>query len=75
MCAEASSPIRQNGYYQVVVAGKIDASWSEWFGGVRIDWQEEADGRCVTILGIIADQAALRGLLNRMWDLDRKSVV
>ena len=38
---------------------------------MRLVSQKEANGMQVTILsGEIVDQAALRGLLNRLWDLN-----
>lgn len=71
MCAEAKSPAHKPRHYQIVVAGRIDVSWSEWFSTTRIALQTGADGAWVTVLtGALADQAALRGLLNRIWDLN-----
>ena len=57
--------------YRIEVAGKIDSSWSETLGGVEITSHKEKDEMLVTILtsGKI-DQAALRGLLIRLWDLN-----
>jgi len=57
--------------YRIEVDGKVDASWSESLGGVEITSREEKIGGLVTILtsGMI-DQAALRGLLIRLWDLN-----
>ena len=58
-------------YYQITVAGKIDTSWSDWLEGMHIQFHSEANGLPVTTLsGTIIDQAALRGLLNRLWDLN-----
>ncbi len=57
--------------YQITVEGKIDASWSNWLCGMRIVSRKEADGVIVsTLSGDLTDQAALRGLLNRLWDLN-----
>ncbi len=57
--------------YQIIVEGKIDPSWSEWLGGMQATSQRSADGLLVTILtGSVRDQSALRGLLNRLWDLN-----
>lgn len=57
--------------YRIEVDGKMDASWSETLGGVEITSRQEINGVLVTILtsGMI-DQAALRGLLIRLWDLN-----
>lgn len=57
--------------YQITVEGKIDASWTDWFGNMQLVSYQQADGIQVTTLsGILRDQAALRGLLNRLWDLN-----
>lgn len=57
--------------YQIKVEGTIDPSWSGWFAGMEIDSRQSADGRPVTVLqGLVLDQVALRGLLDRIWDLN-----
>ena len=66
-----NNPPRKAWFYQITVEGKIDASWSDWLDGMRTVSRKEADGTLVTILcGSVSDQAALRGLLNRLWDLN-----
>ena len=58
-------------YYQITVEGRIDSSWSEWLGGVRLVSRKEANGMQITTLsGLLTDQATLRSLLNRLWDLN-----
>jgi hypothetical protein len=53
------------------VKGEIHPSWSDWLNGMEIASRGEPDGAQITILtGKIKDQAALRGLLNRLWDLN-----
>jgi len=62
---------RMSSHYQITVEGKIDPSWSDWLGGMRLVSRKETDGMQITILsGTIVDQVALRGLLNRLWDLN-----
>jgi hypothetical protein len=57
--------------YQITVEGKIDTSWSAWFGGMEIISERDADELIITILsGPVNDQAALRGMLNHLWDLN-----
>ena len=57
--------------YQIVVRGTLDARWSNWFGGLAIARGIGNDGRPVTaISGAIVDQAALRGILCKLWDLN-----
>jgi hypothetical protein len=56
--------------YQTKVPGHLDESWSEWAGGMTITVESEGDGPPVTTLtGTIADQAALQGLLRRLYSL------
>ena len=71
MSTEMNIPPRMSRYYQITVEGKIDANWSDWLDGMQfVSWQE-SDGRHMTTLsGVLADQAALRGLLIRLWDLN-----
>jgi len=56
--------------YEIRVQGRIDPQWKNWFGGLEISTSPAQDGRTVTILiGVLADQAALFGVLNRIRDL------
>jgi hypothetical protein len=54
-------------HHEVRVQGIMDARWSAWFGGLRIN--ADADGETTTISGPIRDQAALHGLLGKIRDL------
>jgi hypothetical protein len=57
--------------YQIKVQGKLNGSWSDWFGGINITTVMEANGFQVTILnGVFPDQAALRYVLIKLWDLN-----
>ena len=52
--------------YEIRVQGVLDRHWSAWFEGLKL--RSEPDG--VTVLvGPVADQAALHGLLARVRDL------
>ena len=52
--------------YQIRVEGELGQEWADWFGGPAIS--REGDG--VTLLTcIVADQAALDGLLRKLRDL------
>jgi hypothetical protein len=71
MSNEISLPPCTSRTYQITVEGKIDASWSDWLDGMHLVSRKEADDMTVTTLsGVLTDQAALRGLLNRLWDLN-----
>ena len=62
--------LAQPATYQIKVPGHLDTSWSEWAGGMTITVASENDRPPVTILiGVVADQAALQGLLRRLYSL------
>lgn len=55
--------------YQIKVPGQLNASWSEWAGGMTIVVESERDSQPVTTLTGTIDQAALQGLLRRLYSL------
>lgn len=56
--------------YQITVQGYLDERRADWFDGMVIEPQADADGRSVTKLtGTVVDQAALHGLLRKLYDL------
>ena len=56
--------------YQIKVPGYLSESWSDWVGGMTITVESEGDGPPVTTLtGVVTDQAALQGLLRRLYSL------
>ena len=57
--------------YRIVVDGDLNESWSEWLGKVELERRVQGLDSCHTVLlSEVPDQAALRGLLNRIWDLN-----
>lgn len=52
--------------YAIRVRGVLDPGWSAWFAGMRV---ESAGPEESVILGPVADQAALHGLLAKIRDL------
>jgi hypothetical protein len=55
--------------YQIKVPGHLNESWSQWAGSMNIMVENESDGRPVTTLAGTIDQAALQGLLRRLYSL------
>ncbi|HSG15998.1 MAG TPA: hypothetical protein VLE70_06705 [Anaerolineae bacterium] len=53
--------------YQIKVPGHLDESWREWDGRMTVTTKSSADGLPVTTLTGIVDQAALHGLLRRLY--------
>jgi hypothetical protein len=52
--------------YQIRVQGRLETRWSDWFN----DFSIICEGDQTVLTGWVADQAALRGLLNKIWDLN-----
>ena len=55
--------------YEIKVPGHLDESWSDWAGGMTITVEHGGDGPPVTTLTGTVDQAALQGLLRRLYSL------
>lgn len=58
------------GTYEIKVPGRLEESWSDWFEGMEITVESGVDCPTITTLtGIVADEAALQGLLDRLYAL------
>ena len=56
--------------YSLRVQGHLDSNWFDRLGGMAISADTSADKPPVTILvGHLADQAALSGVLNTLYEL------
>lgn len=56
--------------YCIVLRGELSQRWIDWFDTLTVEIVEEADGPVTTLCGSVADQAALRGMLCKLWDLN-----
>lgn len=54
-------------YYEIKIKGHLDQRWSEWFAGLTLTHLEENE---TLLSGVLSDQAALHGLLERVRDLN-----
>ena len=62
--------LSQSAKYQIEVQGALDDHWIDWFEGMSITVESGNDTPTITKLtGIVTDQAALHGLLNKIRDL------
>lgn len=55
--------------YEIKVPGQLDESWTEWDGRMTVTVESENDDPPVTTLTGTVDQAALQGLLRRLYSL------
>jgi hypothetical protein len=53
------------GRYEIRVKGQLDSRWAAWFDGMSLT--TESDGT-TAIHGLVVDQAALHGLLQKLRD-------
>ena len=71
METKISKQPKESSLYRLVVQGELNDSWSDWLGDVRLERINRIHASSqTTIFSEIPDQAALRGLLNKIWDLN-----
>jgi hypothetical protein len=57
--------------YEIQVQGELDQDWQRWFNGLSVDLAHSSGQLPTTTLtGPVTDQAALRGMLCKLWDLN-----
>ena len=56
-----------SGRYQIVIKGYLDRNWSDWFDGLRVSYDEQDN---TVLSGLISDQPALYGILDRLRDMN-----
>jgi hypothetical protein len=60
-----STPSTSPRFYEIRIGGHLEARWATWFDGMTLTADE--DGSTV-VRGVLADQAALHGILQRLRD-------
>ena len=61
---------RQQALYEIIVEGELDAGWTRCFSGMMFTVESRGKSPTTTLSGTVADQAALRGMLCKLWDLN-----
>ena len=57
--------------YEIVIHGELGDRWSRWLHGLARTAEVREGPSQVTVLTVrVRDQAALRGVLNQLWDLN-----
>jgi hypothetical protein len=60
-----SSPSTDRSVYEIRISGHLDARWVSWFDGMTLTPEESGT---TLVRGVLADQAALHGILQRLRD-------
>jgi hypothetical protein len=57
----------QPGFFEIHVKGHLDKSWSDWLEGLGVRLLDNGE---MVLSGHIVDQAALMGILNKLYSLN-----
>jgi hypothetical protein len=57
----------QTGFYEILVKGQLDESWSDWLEGLEVKLLDKGE---MILSGYLGDQAALMGVLNKLYGLN-----
>ena len=61
--------------YEITIEGRLKSGWADWLNGGVVRMAVSPDESNHTTLTVqVPDQAALRGLMNKLWDLNLKLV-
>ncbi len=67
---KTAGQLARPGTYCIRVLGRLDPAWSGWFDGLAVEAGSLPGGAGTTTLtGVVADQAALFGLLQKLYAL------
>ena len=55
--------------YQIKVPGHLDERWAEWAGGMTVTVENDGNVPPITTLTGTVDQAALQGIMRRLYSL------
>ncbi len=64
--APSETDSRETTVYEIRLSGHLSHEWADWFDGMNLYLEEGGDS---VLTGVVADQAALHGLLKKVRDL------
>ena len=60
----------QKTIYIIKISGHLKEKWAQWLNGMVVKIENLTNENITAITVQIPDQAALRGILNKLWDLN-----
>ena len=57
----------EGGIFEIRIKGHLDSRWSEWLDGLDVELLENGE---MILSGAIVDQAALMGILSKLYRLN-----
>ena len=63
--AQTSHP--EGGFFEIQVKGHLNSQWSDWLEGLQMKLLDNGE---MILTGHLVDQAALMGVLNRLYNLN-----
>jgi hypothetical protein len=63
--AQTSHP--GGGFFEIQVKGHLNSQWSDWLEGLQVKLLDSGE---MILSGHLVDQAALMGVLNRLYNLN-----
>lgn len=66
--AQNQRPARSS-TYRIIVEGQVSVDWSDYLGGLTIKSSQKKQRATTTLSGQLADQAALVGVINNLYNL------
>jgi hypothetical protein len=60
-------PDAHGGFFEIHIKGHLDKSWSDWLEGMEIKLLDSGE---TVLSGYIRDQAALMGILTRLYNMN-----
>jgi hypothetical protein len=55
------------GIFEIIIKGQLDSSWSDWLDGLEVQLLDNGE---MILSGAIVDQAALMGILSKLYRLN-----
>ena len=57
--------------YLITILDRLDEKWADWLDGRVVRIEPPDEGKNLTLITVLVpDQAALRGIINKLWDLN-----